>query len=227
MRINTALEGLDLAAPGLALFDFDGTICRGDSILPFLLFCIRHGAAPALQLPRAAGAYLAGHGEGSLRRVKETTLSFLAGQPVQRVDETARAFLRRYLRRAIDPELLSLLQHLREHRWTSLVVSASPDCYMRLLSEFLPVTAVLATRCEVSDGLYTGHVGPNCKGDEKVRRVTAWLKANPALSLPIRLAAGDSPSDIPMLRLAPTQLLVHPNRELRASVPQGLVIGKR
>ena len=215
---------LSLDPPGLALFDFDGTICRGDSILPFLLHCIRSGAAPAAQLPRAASAYLSGRFRGqSLRRVKETTLSFLKGMRVSDVEETARAFLRSYLTRACLPEPLSVIQQMREHGWTTLIVTASPDCYMRVLPEFLPVSAVLATECETADGVYTGHVGENCKGEEKVRRVFRYLEAHKAAGA-VRAAAGDSMSDLPMLRLAPTQLLVNPPRGLVRELPQAHVM---
>ena len=33
---------------GIAFFDFDDTLARGDSILPFLLYCIRKRIAPGL-----------------------------------------------------------------------------------------------------------------------------------------------------------------------------------
>ena len=40
---------------GIAFFDFDDTLARGDSILPFLLYCIRKRIAPRRQLVKAAG----------------------------------------------------------------------------------------------------------------------------------------------------------------------------
>ena len=41
---------------GIAFFDFDDTLARGDSILPFLLYCIRKRISPRRQLVKAAGA---------------------------------------------------------------------------------------------------------------------------------------------------------------------------
>ena len=41
-----------------ALFDFDGTLCRGDSILPYLTFAVGRKAAPVGQLGRALSGYL-------------------------------------------------------------------------------------------------------------------------------------------------------------------------
>lgn len=43
---------------GIAFFDFDDTLARGDSILPFLLYCIRKRISPRRQLIKAAGAFL-------------------------------------------------------------------------------------------------------------------------------------------------------------------------
>lgn len=40
---------------GIAFFDFDDTLARGDSILPFLLYCIRKRISPRRQLVKAAG----------------------------------------------------------------------------------------------------------------------------------------------------------------------------
>ena len=42
----------------LALFDFDDTIARGDSIIPYLLYAIRRGKAPWTQLPVAVCAFI-------------------------------------------------------------------------------------------------------------------------------------------------------------------------
>ena len=43
---------------GIAFFDFDDTLARGDSILPFLLYCIRKRISPRRQLFKAGCAFL-------------------------------------------------------------------------------------------------------------------------------------------------------------------------
>ena len=66
---------------GIAFFDFDDTLARGDSILPFLLYCIRRGIAPRRQLIKAAGAFLYWKLRPSqASRAKSATLSFLRGR---------------------------------------------------------------------------------------------------------------------------------------------------
>ena len=75
--------------------DFDDTLAKGDSILPYLLYCIRRGLAPRRQLLKAAVAFLRWKLQPSTgRAAKETSLSFIAGRTVAGMDEIARDFFR-------------------------------------------------------------------------------------------------------------------------------------
>ena len=162
---------------GIAFFDFDDTLAHGDSILPFLLYCIRKRISPRRQLVKAAGAFLYWKLRPSrASRAKSATLSFLKGRSADEMLDVARAFFRdEYLPRFYQDGLTELWS-LRSQGMKLVVVSASPDVYMRALPEFMPLDAVLSTRCEVGgDGRYTGQVGENCKGEEKVRRIEQFL----------------------------------------------------
>ena len=66
-----------------------------------------------------------------------------------------------------------------------VLVSASTSLYMHLVGASLGVDAVLCTEMEVVDGRYTGRMAtPNCHGEEKVRRLQAWLAAEYGTDLP-------------------------------------------
>lgn len=205
-----------------ALFDFDDTLCAGDSVLPYLFYCVRRGAAPWTQLPRAMAGYLLWRLRPSaVARAKEAALSFIRGRSLQEMDELARGFFREAQSKRFFQDGLKELWRLRAMGYHILVVSASADCYMRVLPEFLPVDGVLATECAVDgEGRYTGRVGPNCKGEEKPRRIAAFLD-----SVGLRMdrsasrAYGDSASDAPMLRLVGAPVLVNPRRRLKACLP--------
>ena len=206
-----------------AFFDFDDTLARGDSILPYLLYCIRRGLAPRQQLLKAAAAFLRWKLQPSTgRAAKETSLSFIAGRTVEEMDEIARDFFREMQQKRFFEDAAPELFRLRELGATIVVVSASSDVYMRVLPEFLPVDAVLSTVCETADGHYTGKVGKNCKGEEKVRRIEAWLAAQ-GLSIDKARSSGygDSPSDAPMLLLTGHPTLVNPKRKLVRRIPDG------
>ena len=95
---------------GIAFFDFDDTLARGDSILPFLLYCIRKRIAPRRQLVKAAGAFLYWKLRPSqASRAKSATLSFLKGRSSDEMLDVARAFFRdEYLPRFYQDGLTEL-----------------------------------------------------------------------------------------------------------------------
>lgn len=209
-----------------AFFDFDDTLSRGDSIFPFLLYCIRRGLAPRRQLFKAAAGFLRWKVQPSCgRAVKEMTLSFIKGRSVEEMDAVSRDYFRDVQQKFFFEDAAPELFRLREQGRKIVVVSASSDLYMRILPEFLPVDAVISTVCEVKDGIYTGRIGKNCKGEEKVRRISEWL-AEQDLSIDRENSAGygDSPSDAPMLLLTAHPTLVNPKRKLIRNVPHGRIV---
>lgn len=206
--------------------DFDDTLAKGDSILPYLLYCIRRKLAPRRQFLKAAAAFLRWKLQPSTgRAAKEVTLSYIAGRTLEEMDDIARDFFREVQSERFFREGVAEMQRLREQGMKIIAVSASSDVYMRVLPEFLPCDDVICTVCEVKDGVYTGKVGKNCKGDEKVRRIEAWL-AGQELSIdkPRSSGYGDSPSDAPMLLLTGSPVLVNPKRKLRRRIPSGRIV---
>ena len=209
-----------------AFFDFDDTLAKGDSIFPFLLYCIKRGYAPKTQLFKAAAGFLRWKLQPSSgRAVKEWTLSFIKGRTVEEMDELARDFFRNVQQKVFFEDAAPELFRLRELGTKIVIVSASSDLYMKVLPEFLPVDAVISTTCETMNGCYTGKIGKNCKGEEKVRRIQEWLDAQ-GLSVDKEKSAGygDSPSDAPMLLLTCSPNLVNPKRKLIKNVPQGRIL---
>ena len=209
-----------------AFFDFDDTLARGDSIFPYLLYCIRRGLAPRRQLFKAAAAFLMWKVKPDTgRAAKETTLSYITGRKIAEMDQLARDFFGEVQKRHFFEHGAAELLRLREQGVTTVIVSASSDVYMRVLPEFLPVDHVISTVCEVRDGVYTGKVGKNCKGDEKVRRIQEWLSAQ-GLSIDKEKSSGygDSPSDAPMLLLTASPVLVNPKRKLKERIPGGRIV---
>lgn len=208
-----------------AFFDFDDTLAKGDSIFPFLLYAIKRGYAPKWQMFKAAAGFLRWKIQPSSgRAVKEWTLSFIKGRTVEEMDDLARDFFRDVQQKAFFEDAAPELFSLREQGKKIVIVSASADLYMKVLPEFLPIDAVISTTCAVSDGHYTGKIGANCKGEEKVHRIHAWLKDNNCIIDAAHSAGyGDSPSDAPMLLLTAAPHLVNPKRRLLKTIPSGKI----
>lgn len=197
------------AAATVAAFDFDGTLARGGSELRFLLrlrgpvpvvaAIVRH--APKLAKGIVLGGSAADAGKQAL------FMRLLAGLPADRVERVAAEFAQDHLRRRLRPEVHDRLRwHLaRGHR--VVIVSASPECYVRVAGELLGTDATLATRLQVGGGLLTGRFdGRNCRGTEKFTRLAGWLRAEGIQGFgparPVVWAYGNSRGDLRLLHAA-------------------------
>lgn len=166
--------------PVVAAFDFDGTIARGGSELRFLLR-LRGPLPVAAALVRLApslarGALLGGPSADAGKQA--LFMRLLAGLPAHRVAGTAADFAEDHLRRRLRPEVHDRIQWHRKQGHRVVIVSASPEYYVRVAGELLGTDGALATRLEVGGGLLTGRFeGQNCRGAEKYARLAGWLRA--------------------------------------------------
>ncbi len=88
-----------------AAFDFDGTITRRDSLVPFLVHVAGRTTVLAALAAESARLALAAAGRGDRDTAKERVLTrVLAGQPYADVEAAGRAFASQLTRRAITTE---------------------------------------------------------------------------------------------------------------------------
>ena len=181
----------------MAAFDFDGTITRRDTLVPFLRQVAGHrgfGAAfvaalPALRAAERREAYKA----AVLHRI-------LGGLRAADLHAEARAY-GSDLSSRFRPEIVDRIRWHQDEGHEVVIVSASLRAYLDPVVEHLGLDGVCAVELEVDDeGLLTGHmVGANCRGPEKVRRLTDWLGGE----TPARLwAYGNSSGDRELLAAA-------------------------
>jgi HAD superfamily hydrolase (TIGR01490 family) len=199
------IEGRPAEGPAVAAFDFDGTLTRRDSLLPFLV-SVRGAAATARAV--VAESPLFGRvllGRASRDEAKEALLTrLLAGADLQQLSESGQAFADRLVTREIRPAMRRRLDWHRRAGHRVVIVSASPTLYLDAAGRGLGVDAVLATELEVgAEGRLTGRLaGRNCRGDEKARRLRAWLDGSGHEPSSPVWAYGDSQGDTEMLALA-------------------------
>lgn len=185
----------------VAAFDFDGTLTRADTLRPFL----REGLGTGGFLLALAGAsptltaYALGRCDNHTAKERLLTCA-LGGRELDEVAGWGARFLANRLPRMLRPEMMERLEAHRRAGDLLVLVSASPDCYLRPWTQLLGFDALLCTELEVAEGHYTGRLATrNCYGEEKVRRLEAWWGSTP----PARLVAyGDSKGDAPMLARA-------------------------
>jgi len=185
----------------VAAFDFDGTITRHDTLLPFLVHLLgrrrtaRGLAMLSTQVPRA----MAG---GASRDVLKQNLLYhlLVGQDAEAARRAAESFADHLLAGRLRTDSLERIRSHQAAGHELVMVSASPELYVAPIAGRLGFSGALATRLEVGpDGRLTGRLaGQNCRGPEKVRRLQEWLGKD----TPVILAYGDSRGDREMLAFA-------------------------
>ena len=191
----------DGATRRVAVFDFDGTMVPGDSLIPFvwrtagprrfLLAVLRHGLR--ILLATAVGI-------GSRDAAKEAFVrSTLGGLALADVRKSAATFTAD-LERKLDAASLERLVWHRAQGHELVLVSASLDVYLEPLGDKLGFDAVLATGLAIDDDdRLTGDLeGPNVRAHEKVVRLRRWLGGDPCELW----AYGDSAGDRELLALA-------------------------
>jgi phosphatidylglycerophosphatase C len=213
------------AGPTVAAFDFDGTLTRRDSLLPFLAFvCGARATAQALaaEAQRFGGVLVGASSRDEAQEAPQTRL--LSGADARPLQEAGELFADRLVNRELRPAMRQRLEWHRRAGHRLVIVSASPTIYLETAGRLLGVDAVLATQLQVdTDGRLTGKLsGRNCRGDEKANLLEAWLDGSgqELRGRPRQLwAYGDSRGDAAMLALADVavwvgrrRLVGHPKR---------------
>lgn len=192
--------------PTVAAFDFDGTLTRGGSVVPFLVKVrgpLPVAAALLQQAPALLRAAILG-GSAADTSKERLFMRLLAGAATEEIDHIGVVFAEEHLRRRLRPEARARLDWHRKQGHHVVVVSASPECYVRPAAELLGAEAALATRLATGGALLTGrYEGKNCRGAEKYARVMGWIRSRGlGGAQPVLWAYGNSRGDRRLLEAA-------------------------
>ncbi|HKE75037.1 MAG TPA: HAD-IB family hydrolase [Acidimicrobiales bacterium] len=182
--------------PGVAAFDFDGTLARRDTLVPFL----RRARGTARVLAAAGRAALASRDRDKLKVAAVGHL--FRGFPADRLDGLGRDYVPTLVG-LLRPEMVERLRWHQDEGHAVVIVSASLGVYLRPLAEQLGIDAALAVEL-VSDatGRLTGEVVGqlNTRGPEKVARLRSWTDQRLGPTRAYELwAYGDSAGDEELL----------------------------
>jgi phosphatidylglycerophosphatase C len=185
----------------VAFFDFDGTLTRRDSLLPFL----RMVAGTPLFVGRMAmlSPVLAAYSINVVKNnvAKEIVLSaFLAGKGKEELQQSGATFAVDRLPAILRPAGMERLHWHQGLGHVCVLVSASLDVYLApwarsagfndWITSSLEIDAVGRVKGRLKDG--------NCFGEKKAQRIRAWLMDK---GFDYSFAYGDSMGDLPMLAL--------------------------
>lgn len=166
-------------SPIIAAFDLDGTLTEGGSVFHWLRFMAgstrAYRSALRLFVPLTIGAIRSGKWADSAK--ERLFHSLLAGRDLEEVRALSRQFILEHLEHEGRGFVLDRLAwHVREGHHV-VIVSASPQLYVDVVAETLGAEGALGTRLGVDarNKLTGSYLGNNCRGSEKMRRLTAWL----------------------------------------------------
>ena len=196
----------------LAIFDFDGTMINGDSIIRYVAYAMAHGYESRLKIPaRLFQGLLAVSGLISAERGKSLARSFLSRMEADKQEEFNRSFCRDILMPRVHRAAVQRMEQHRQQGLCILLVSASPETYINYLKEYLPVDTVIAS--PTNDN---GEVSSSTRGQEKARRVKAWAQREGIdIDWPGSFSYGNSSNDLPIMRLTGHPVCVNPNRRMK------------
>jgi phosphatidylglycerophosphatase C len=168
------LKSGPLGAKVLSVFDFDGTLTRHDSFVPFLMFAFgrREFSRRMLRLAVPGLRFLT-------RRLNRDELkaqlisTFLTGVEKEWVQQKAEDFSKVFWTRLMRPAGLRSVATEVESGAVVTLCSASPALVLQPFADRLGIK-LIGTELEVIDGLLTGHItGNNCRCENKVLRLEA------------------------------------------------------
>jgi HAD superfamily hydrolase (TIGR01490 family) len=186
--------------PGLAVFDFDGTLTDRHTLWRYTRYVAGPAFWPSLLALVPAAARLA-TGRGTLMDARAALLvRFLGGLAVEEEAAHARRFARERVPGWVRPAALRRLQWHRERGHRTVLVSNAIESYLVAWGRRAGFDDVIGTRVEAAAGRLTGRVdGDNCVGAEKVRRLAERVGGLAGYHV---YAYGDSDGDRELLAAA-------------------------
>ncbi|MDD3363613.1 MAG: HAD-IB family hydrolase [Syntrophomonas sp.] len=162
----------------IAIFDFDGTITRGDSLFPFLKYAVgrRYFYFGIMKLSFVFLKFL-------LRIItnheaKQKVLAYyLSGKTPEELEQVGVKFAEK-INQMVKPEALRRIQWHQDADHITVLASASLEIYLKPWAIANSFDYIYTTHLAVdADGKITGYFeGENCYGVEKLRRVLALIK---------------------------------------------------
>ena len=181
-------------------FDFDGTLTIRDSFTAFLRWRAgKRGWAKGLaKMTPALADYIRDRDRG---RIKAASVRiFLGGVDRDALAADAERFAAERWDSFMRPDAIACWNDWGDRGAVRVIVTASPETMVAPFARRLGADALLGTPLVFdADGRVTGAFdGPNCRGEEKVRRLRA------AFGDDVKLAAayGDTSGDTEMLAMA-------------------------
>lgn len=185
---------------GLALFDFDGTITRKDSLLEFLKYKAgSFGFYKGMFLHLPDLFYFMLVKKEGWRAKRKVIRYFLGGYTKEEMLDLGKRFSSEVLPEIVEPTALEKIKWHQKEGHRVIIVSASLDIWLKPWTDNHGIELICTHLDYVNDQVTGKFANPNCNGLEKVIRIKALLNINDYEPI---YAYGNSQGDMPMLNVA-------------------------
>lgn len=195
----------------LALFDFDGTLCKKDSFTGFIFYALskRHIVKQGIKiLPWIQAYYLNAYPAHAMR--SKLFRAMFSNANVLELQQIAQDYAASLMSQLSHP----LLKQLRQHQALGdevVLVSASVDVYLKHVCSLLNID-LICTQTEQVNNTYTGqYTTPDCSAEQKRRRILEKYHLD---DYAVIYAYGNSIEDNEMLALANHAYMVGTDQRL-------------
>ncbi len=188
------------ASTSLAIFDFDGTLTKQDTLLAFIEFThskLRLYWELFLLSPQLILMKL-GFRNNEILKTKLLSRLF-RGIQKETLEAWSRAYCEEHFHTLLRPAGLNKIQELRRQGYRIILVTASVETWVKPFADRMGVE-LIGTKFFFDQQIFSGRLAtPNCRGSEKVNRLKAYLQTG---ELPPFLMYGDSDGDRALYHLA-------------------------
>ncbi|MFX0548839.1 HAD-IB family hydrolase [Hathewaya histolytica] len=200
----------------LAIFDVDFTLTKKETLLEFYKFMLKKHPKFLIYIPRTvfSGLFyvLKFHDE---KKTKEIFTRFIRGIREEDMEDIVKEFYEKVLCRIIYKDSIDMIAKLKKEGCKVILISASPEFYLKSLYNIKEVDKIIGTRISKKDGIYQNKLeGENCKGEEKVRRLKSYIKEkNIDVDFKNSYMFSDSLADLPLFKLVGKPYLINYNKK--------------
>ena len=200
MGATEAFRQSDDSTRPIVAFDFDGTLTVRDSFTQFLRWRAGPGgwALGLVKMAKATAAYARNRDRGAIKAA--SVKAFLKGVTRAELEADAARFADHAWDTFMRPDALKVWDEWGKRGAHRVIVTASPEITVAPFAKRLGAEALLGTAMnfDAEDRVTGKFDGPNCRAEEKVRRLRA------AYGPDVHLAAayGDTSGDTEMLQIA-------------------------
>ncbi len=179
----------------IAVFDFDGTVFQGDATKDFCWFYYRKMPLKSYYfLVQVAYWFINQLGLISTTKFKSKFIAFLNNNDAKQIEDLLTLFWQQK-RAFVREHLLNEITELKKNGVHIVVVSASPELFIKDFCLTLGIDVVIGTQLLVKNNKYS--LLKNCRGKEKLVRLKQAIPGFEIVS-----AYSDNEDDTALLKLA-------------------------